>query len=156
MAKSSSVSNFSIERILSLPSRQKKDSGFVQNPSAVPQSSSSQSLQPSYFASKPLKLPPLALTAPLPPSLAAFNSRMNRSVNCRSRAIPRSSAHEQLTVHSQTSSSSNQATTTTTKSKNAKKYKCDLCGRGFSRSNTLITHRVFIYLSSYIFFFSLI
>ena len=28
------------------------------------------------------------------------------------------------------------------KSKNAKKYKCDLCGRGFSRSNTLITHRV--------------
>ena len=34
------------------------------------------------------------------------------------------------------------------KSKNAKKYKCDLCGRGFSRSNTLITHRV----SSFLFF----
>jgi len=31
------------------------------------------------------------------------------------------------------------------KSKNAKKYKCDLCGRGFSRSNTLITHRVSFY-----------
>jgi hypothetical protein len=31
------------------------------------------------------------------------------------------------------------------KVKNAKKYKCDLCGRGFSRSNTLITHRVTIY-----------
>ena len=34
------------------------------------------------------------------------------------------------------------------KSKNAKKYKCDLCGRGFSRSNTLITHRVSLFFSS--------
>ncbi|KAI3381187.1 hypothetical protein SNEBB_008614 [Seison nebaliae] len=25
--------------------------------------------------------------------------------------------------------------------RNARKYKCDLCGRGFSRSNTLVTHR---------------
>ena len=27
-------------------------------------------------------------------------------------------------------------------SKNAKKYKCDICSRAFSRSNTLVTHKV--------------
>jgi hypothetical protein len=30
----------------------------------------------------------------------------------------------------------------TTKSKNLKKYKCDICSRAFSRSNTLVTHKV--------------
>ena len=29
-----------------------------------------------------------------------------------------------------------------TKSKNLKKYKCDICSRAFSRSNTLVTHKV--------------
>lgn len=29
-----------------------------------------------------------------------------------------------------------------TKSKNVKKYKCDICSRAFSRSNTLVTHKV--------------
>ena len=28
------------------------------------------------------------------------------------------------------------------KSKNLKKYKCDICSRAFSRSNTLVTHKV--------------
>ncbi len=30
----------------------------------------------------------------------------------------------------------------TTKSKNLKKYKCDICSQAFSRSNTLVTHKV--------------
>ncbi len=34
------------------------------------------------------------------------------------------------------------STTSTTKSKNLKKYKCDICSRAFSRSNTLVTHKV--------------
>lgn len=32
--------------------------------------------------------------------------------------------------------------TNNTKSKNLKKYKCDICSRAFSRSNTLVTHKV--------------
>ena len=34
------------------------------------------------------------------------------------------------------------STTNNTKSKNLKKYKCDICSRAFSRSNTLVTHKV--------------
>ncbi|CAF1030502.1 unnamed protein product [Adineta ricciae] len=33
------------------------------------------------------------------------------------------------------------STANATKSKNAKKYKCDICSRAFSRSNTLVTHK---------------
>jgi hypothetical protein len=33
-------------------------------------------------------------------------------------------------------------TTNNTKSKNLKKYKCDICSTAFSRSNTLVTHKV--------------
>ncbi|CAF0989119.1 unnamed protein product [Rotaria sordida] len=33
------------------------------------------------------------------------------------------------------------STTNNTKSKNLKKYKCDICSRAFSRSNTLVTHK---------------
>lgn len=188
MGKSSSVSNFSIERILSLPNRQhkgKESSSTLSTPShasattssvqsAPPSTSSTSSAYvPAYFsAGKQLKLPPLALTAPLPASLAGFNSRIHRSAgnnhhshnnNGRSRdtssSVLRSTTMTGNHEHPATSSSqigTNSSTmlpttatttnsvpaTTTTKSKNAKKYKCDLCGRGFSRSNTLITHRV--------------
>ena len=40
----------------------------------------------------------------------------------------------------ETSSTSTNANPT--KSKNLKKYKCDICSRAFSRSNTLVTHKV--------------
>ncbi|UJR36668.1 hypothetical protein I4U23_029385 [Adineta vaga] len=36
---------------------------------------------------------------------------------------------------------SHSSTNNTTKSKNVKKYKCDICSRAFSRSNTLVTHK---------------
>ena len=32
-----------------------------------------------------------------------------------------------------------------------KKYKCDVCGKAFSRSNTLVTHKVRIWDCSYSF-----
>jgi hypothetical protein len=42
----------------------------------------------------------------------------------------------------------------TTKSKNCKKYKCDVCSRAFSRSNTLVTHKVFVFVSFIVIIFS--
>jgi len=41
-----------------------------------------------------------------------------------------------------TNSHSTTNNTNGTKSKNLKKYKCDICSRAFSRSNTLVTHKV--------------
>lgn len=175
MGKSSSVSNFSIERILSLPSRQHRGKDSSNTHSSSTSSSSSLPLPtatssphilnstPFFSSSKhQVKLPPIALTAPLPVALAAYNSHNNSRIHHRhtqnkTREANRSTASLTGALNSSSSSSLVAAaaggTTTssvvvvppTTKSKNAKKYKCDLCGRGFSRSNTLITHRVLYY-----------
>jgi hypothetical protein len=124
-------------------------------------------------------LPPIAITAPIPPaiaasmqlpvSVAATNNTKSSTIVAASSApvstISSTSAPLLPTIQSAISSSigprvrgsyakrsasqigedavaaaSNNGQVH--KSKNAKKYKCDLCGRGFSRSNTLITHRV--------------
>jgi hypothetical protein len=78
---------------------------------------------------------PIAITAPLPSSIID-----NNQFNIKGK-----------TTRQQTGSENQNKPVVAAKSKNAKKYKCDLCGRGFSRSNTLITHRV-----SLLFFISFI
>ena len=89
---------------------------------------------------------PMAITAPLPPSmLNMISSNANKQHHMRhakashhqSSEMSSSSQHFQGPKHVQQPQAP-----VVVKSKNAKKYKCDLCGRGFSRSNTLITHRV--------------
>ena len=101
--------------------------------------------------------PPMALTALIPPSLASMISSASSSSSSSNNSISRLNSIKQFGPHkaammtnsfkhSNQESQNNSNSNGQVKSKNAKKYKCDLCGRGFSRSNTLITHRVSFYL----------
>ena len=89
---------------------------------------------------------PIAITAPIPPSMASMVSSMMPTINSTPN-LPKNPATinsiKQLPAKVYASFKNNDHSMG--KSKNAKKYKCDLCGRGFSRSNTLITHRVGIF-----------
>ncbi len=110
--------------------------------------------------------PPMALTALIPPSLAsmissASSSSSNSSNMSRLNSIKQFGPHKAAMMtnsYKHSSQDSNQSSSNSNsqgvsvKSKNAKKYKCDLCGRGFSRSNTLITHRVSFFFLFYYFF----
>jgi hypothetical protein len=115
---------------------------------------------------------PIALTALIPPSLASiissssssssstttsshshtannnFNNNNNNLSLSRLNSIKQFGPHKAALMtnsYKNSNQESNNGMQTVSKSKNAKKYKCDLCGRGFSRSNTLITHRVSIF-----------
>jgi len=107
---------------------------------------------------------PIALTALIPPSLAsmissssssttscssqllAANNTQNNNISmARLNSIKQFGPHKAALMtnsYKNSNQESNNGMQIVSKSKNAKKYKCDLCGRGFSRSNTLITHRV--------------
>ncbi|CAF0826121.1 unnamed protein product [Brachionus calyciflorus] len=116
--------NFSIERILSLPSDLKN----VKKNSDIIQSNNSQPIF--YPKFNRFNNTPIAITAPIPASVASMlNKPQNKPVgSIRGYKI-------------ESNSEMNKDTVPPKSNKNAKKYKCDLCGRGFSRSNTLITHR---------------
>jgi hypothetical protein len=147
--------NFSIERILSMPSQPTA----TQPGSSKSSRSTHQNLKHSNGNSngretrcflpgnlaKHFGKTPLAITAPLPPSLAALYGGAqanNGNYPSLSRTQTKEAGLGSSNAGQTNSSAATSGSTTVYKSKNAKKYKCDLCGRGFSRSNTLITHRV--------------
>lgn len=137
----SKSSNFSIDRILSMPNKPKSSS----TSSLSSNKSGSHPLQPTPPASSYLRFPsnptsvvpntPLALTAPIPPGILASRSFLSSKQASKMPPIKVDKKYQQVVDGTSPAAP-------VTKSKNAKKYKCDLCGRGFSRSNTLITHRV--------------
>ena len=160
--------NFSIERILSLPN----ENNLKYQKSAVQQQQYQQSFSRSsnltnaaHKKSKHLTkmaeisaTTPMAITAPIPASLASMVSSIayqtpktsnnnTPSINSIKQFATKMSykSHHHHSGNASDSYSSQQGTPVP-KTKNAKKYKCDLCGRGFSRSNTLITHRVSFFL----------
>ena len=148
--------NFSIERILSLPSsssvscvdpkNKRSDLAIVGNDPMLSDQAKNLSKSPhvSHLMRADILLKqsalarlgtPMAITAPLPPSMV---SMITSNMHAKQR-------HQAKTHHNPVKSHfsvEQQQQQPVVKSKNAKKYKCDLCGRGFSRSNTLITHRV--------------
>jgi hypothetical protein len=153
------TNNFSIERILSLPTNQHQINQHRKLSSLaniLPHHNSMTNLNPqlnsreksrsfannsnisssSYLANFTQFQPPIAITAPAPSEVMLKAAKSNTNACHRA---------EKLTLSSHPASNV-QPQQTVVKSKNAKKYKCDLCGRGFSRSNTLITHRVRIFL----------
>ena len=148
-----SKNNFSIERILSLPSKSEKQKP---SPQFIPKAGASIPDQyPPYLANIGRFQTPIAITAPIPPGMLAaapaISASSNKSVpKVKSKSMTSSSLADQAPL----ASTSPPSTQTVVKSKNAKKYKCDLCGRGFSRSNTLITHRVslFFFIDFYLLF----
>lgn len=89
---------------------------------------------------------PMAITAPIP---AAMASMVSTPASAFQNLATGSKLGQFKTKHmgafkngAQLNNDKSKDQQPVVKSKNAKKYKCDLCGRGFSRSNTLITHRV--------------
>jgi hypothetical protein len=146
-----SKNNFSIERILSLPSQSSNQSWTkIENKNKSTNNINqkfNQFIPNSNNLVKHLGKTPIALTAPLPPQLAALYQSSNHHslASSSSHSSQSSSQQHQKSIKSttdQVAQTSQQQQQPVYKSKNAKKYKCDLCGRGFSRSNTLITHRV--------------
>jgi hypothetical protein len=167
--------DFSIERILSLPSSPpaevtksnlKNDlvNSQQQQVHLLKNSNTSVRFNPSTLTRLGT---PMAITAPLPPSMISMisskqNHHQHHNKNNHVHARNQTRSNNNNNHHSMTVGSSQMTTShqqqqqqqqqaPVVKSKNAKKYKCDLCGRGFSRSNTLITHRV--KLTFWIFFF---
>lgn len=127
---SKAKNNFSIERILSLPSDLKQTNKRPAPQSNIP--------MPNAKFSR-FNHTPIAITAPIPPGLAASIASKqhltNNSHNNNTKPTPAVILAKEQTQVAPVKSN-----------KNAKKYKCDLCGRGFSRSNTLITHRVSLFM----------
>ena len=93
---------------------------------------------------------PMAITAPIPAALSSMVSTLYSKNSHNSSSSNNSGSNtNKLHINSikqfatkMTYKSHDAYQQPAIKTKNAKKYKCDLCGRGFSRSNTLITHRV--------------
>jgi hypothetical protein len=138
--------NFSIERILSMPPRQAQSSSRLSTNTIRKH----QRVNANHF-------PPMAITAPIPASLhsmvssfAAYQNNAKTIKTCKSAMVTASSSSLSSTnpinsikqFGNRINYTKQMSDMPMVKSKNAKKYKCDLCGRGFSRSNTLITHRV--------------
>jgi len=123
---------------------------------------------PSYWHTFPFLHPflsnlrPPGLLPPILPSLpsSSIQPKASTSTNPNNKKPPSSATHyHQYTITNNnvlvpspatlidfirrpTTSNGESPTTNTTKSKNLKKYKCDICSRAFSRSNTLVTHKV--------------
>ena len=114
--------NFSIERILSMPSD-------LKNCKKAENNQHFSALNQSIFYPKFNRFnAPIGITAPIPSSVNNLFNKQNKTMgSMRPYRYDNSETKDLLAPKS---------------NKNAKKYKCDLCGRGFSRSNTLITHRV--------------
>lgn len=107
---------------------------------------------------------PMAITAPIPAALSSMVSSMYHAKNGSTGASSITAQQTNASAYNNSNNGGNQklhinsikqfatkmsyknhdvySQQPAVKTKNAKKYKCDLCGRGFSRSNTLITHRV--------------
>ena len=161
-AAKKSKNNFSIERILSLPSQ---TSTNQTQPATIKSENKNKStnnmntkfnqfIPNSTNLAKHIGKTPIALTAPLPPQLAALYQSTNHHSLASSSSSSSNTQNSSQQQQQKSIKSSDQVAQTSQqqqqqqpvyKSKNAKKYKCDLCGRGFSRSNTLITHRVSYY-----------
>jgi hypothetical protein len=127
--------SFSIDSILSTPNT--ISNSQVQNNKVLPQVNYSSLLAAHQYYSQ--------LSATHPPSLASrINPMQKPIINIQQQQQQHHLQIPQVPRQSITRSveSVNNKNDLVPKSKNAKKYKCDLCGRGFSRSNTLITHRV--------------
>lgn len=120
--------SFSIESILSTPNS--NSNSQIPTPKVLPQVNYSSLLAAHQFYSQMSG-----------PQIANLPSRINPNIQ-----KPIINTQQQLPQASKQSVTRSVDTKSdmVPKSKNAKKYKCDLCGRGFSRSNTLITHRVSI------------
>ncbi|RNA15443.1 zinc finger protein 768-like [Brachionus plicatilis] len=113
--------NFSIERILSMPSDLKN----CKKAEAIPNYMAAN--QPIFYPKFNRFNAPIGITAPIPSSVSSLLNKQSKPVgSIRGYKFENCDPKDQLAPKS---------------NKNAKKYKCDLCGRGFSRSNTLITHR---------------
>ena len=162
--------NFSNERILSLPNENnlKYQKSVVQQQQQYQQSLSRSSNLAAGAHKKSKHLTkmaeisattPMAITAPIPASMASMVSSIAyHTPKTSSNSGPSINSIKQFATkmnykshhhHSAAADSyASQQGTPVPKTKNAKKYKCDLCGRGFSRSNTLITHRVSFYFFS--------
>jgi hypothetical protein len=107
----------------------------------------------------PPTLPPLSSTSLQPKASASTNSNNKKSSSSSAPAthyhqytitnnnvlVPSSATLIDFIRRPATSNgdtTNTHSTTISTKSKNLKKYKCDICSRAFSRSNTLVTHKV--------------
>jgi len=145
--------NFSMDRILSLPSKietsnelnginlkkEEYTSGSTENEMANFFHNNINSAFPVRTATGFHKLnPQIALSVPLAQSIPTYSTNNNhRQTHQQPHTNSSHSKPMRNVFHSKLEDQP-----PVYKSKNAKKYKCDLCGRGFSRSNTLITHRV--------------
>ena len=165
--------NFSIERILSLPTaadfghkKQPAESHSYPTPQTSDQNGAKQHFRHQMGSVKSNgnyqalvqnarlnRFTPMAITAPIP---AAMASMVSTPASAFQNLATGSKLAQFKTKHmgafkngAQLNNDKSKDQQPVVKSKNAKKYKCDLCGRGFSRSNTLITHRV----SFFLFFF---
>lgn len=148
--KPKSKNNFSIERILSLPSDLKQvetnakheNPMYTQNPH-IPYNGQNllmqKNLNEQLLNTKYNRFStPIAITAPIPPLIAASMMPKQVKLANSNRGYNSYKSHAQNLIGGNEHRDHQQVKS----NKNAKKYKCDLCGRGFSRSNTLITHRV--------------
>jgi len=137
----SSKLNFSIERILSMPNSASAKNGLLKTCGEY-QKSYKKARTSSGFGSGT----PIAFTAPIPAGLSSMVSSMYAAKanggNHQAAKLQINSIKQFASKMSFGGGGGKQQQVSGVKSKNAKKYKCDLCGRGFSRSNTLITHRV--------------
>jgi hypothetical protein len=145
--------NFSMDRILSLPSKietlnevngsnlKKDDYTSTSSENEMTNFLSNNNINSGFPIRNPAgfhKLSPqIAISVPLAQSIPTYSTNSNHRQSHQQPHTNSSIKPMRNVFHSKLEDQP-----LVYKSKNAKKYKCDLCGRGFSRSNTLITHRV--------------